>query len=376
MTTIKITEDKKEMASIGKEIVLEKPEIYTERRVKIIKDKIDEMLPEASDEEREESFYSSIYNYWLYGNNIGEEFYMGFREMMHEDKLSYLTSRNRLVYMRYLNAPEDVHYLQNKYDAYMLLKKYYGRDVIEVKDENDFGIFSEFVKKHKEFVVKPSDLGLGVGVHKESIKDYKSLKILFSKILDEGKVNKQNFPWGEKSSVILEQLIEQDEALAKLHPSSVNGIRVTTVRVDDIVHIWYPEIKIGVNGSFIDNGGQGGILAGINKETGILETDGFDEKCCSYEVHPDTQIRIKGYQIPRWNELLDTVRQLSDLLPSVRYIGWDMALTSNGWICVEGNDCGEFVQQMLYKKGMKDEFEKLISWKPKSEIWWQNPPFL
>jgi hypothetical protein len=46
-------------------------------------------------------------------------------------------------------------------------------------------------------------------------------------------------------------------------------------------------------------------------------------------------------------------------MPSMTYIGWDLALTPDGWEPVEANR-GEFVaQQMTQGRGLRKEFEKM-----------------
>ena len=46
-----------------------------------------------------------------------------------------------------------------------------------------------------------------------------------------------------------------------------------------------PFIKIGQKGSFVDNGGAGGILAQIDPKNGTIITDGKDEAYCIQRNH-------------------------------------------------------------------------------------------
>ena len=39
-----------------------------------------------------------------------------------------------------------------------------------------------------------------------------------------------------------------------------------------------------------------------------------------------------------------------------KYVGYDFALTENGWVLVEGNSLGQFVGQIAEQKGVKKKF--------------------
>ena len=67
-----------------------------------------------------------------------------------------------------------------------------------------------------------------------------------------------------------------------------------------------------------------------------------------------------GFQIPRWNEAIEFVKELVQVVPTNRYTGWDVALTDNGWIVVEGNAKGQFVWQIATRFGFKKEIEKIM----------------
>lgn len=166
-------------------------------------------------------------------------------------------------------------------------------------------------------------------------------------------------PKGCKAEYICEELIIQNEIMAALHPSSINTVRIPTVICKDGVYIFHPVLRIGINDSIVDNGGSGGILANIDTDTGVVYTAGFDESGNRYLVHPNSGIAIVGFQIPKWSEAKQLATELAYTTDN-RYIGWDLALTDNGWVMVEGNDCGEFIMQIADKVGRKKELDRLV----------------
>lgn len=384
---IYITENKEEMAIIGKSIVEEKSDIYTPLMLDKIMERIKKEHPNLNEYERQEKMYCSIYDYWVYGNDIDEEYYYKFYEKSHAEKMKYMTNRVRTVYMDYLccgDARVDtkirkqrIDLLEMKYECYKLLKPYYKRDVIEITGggHEDFKNFEQFVLEHPEFVAKPSDFCYGIGVHKVSLSDYESIEDCYNSLLKEGNDITDRHP-SRQSSIVLEELIVQCKELASLHEKSINAIRATAVRdKDGNVVVLHPWIKCGVGGQFVASAALNGFDAEIDTNTGIVISDGVSENGKIYKVHPDTGVTIKGFQIPKWDEMKQLVIELMNLIPEYGYVGWDLVLTDDGWVVMEANYSGEFIWQLIRGEGGREEFENIIGWKMDSDYWWQIRPF-
>lgn len=374
-TYLKFTEDPQEMIALGHRIVSEYDDVYKPQLMVNMRETIRHYMPDADEQSREDMLFRSIYDYWAYGNIVDEEFYLKFYEKTHEEKLEYLVNRTRLIYVNHQNSGgglDRINMLEDKYRLYQHLKPYYLRDVIVIRDDADFPEFEAFVKKHEEFVVKPSDYSYGIGVHKVSLKDFGGdIRAMFDSILAEGHEIKR-IHTSRDPRMVLEELIDQDPSLAVLHPDSVNGIRATAVRgKDNKIHIYHPWIKVGVNGTFVASAALDGFDAEIDPETGVVITDGYQENGTVYKIHPDSGITIKGFQIPKWDELVELVDQLMAELPEYGYIGWDLVLTPRGWCVMEGNYSGEFTFQLINGRGFKKEFEELIGWKYDKDFWWR-----
>ena len=261
----------------------------------------------------------------------------------------------------------------DKYRLYRRLEPYYLRDMVELRTEADYPVFEAFVNKHSVFVVKPSNYFAGHGVHKASLADFgNDVRAAFDQILGEGKEIHERHP-SRNEKMVLEELIEQDESLARLHPDSVNAIRATAVRgKDGKIHLYHPWIKVGLHGTFVASAVLNGFDAEIDPQTGIVITDGYQESGFTYEVHPESGITIKGLQIPKWAEMREFVDKLMEELPEFGYIGWDLVLTPNGWCVMEGNFYADFMFQLIHNRGYKKEFEELIGWKYEKDFWWQT----
>ena len=81
-------------------------------------------------------------------------------------------------------------------------------------------------------------------------------------------------------------------------------------------------------------------------------------------IHPITKEPIKGFKIPYWNDVIKLVKKAGLVVEGVGYVGWDIAITDNGPILIEGNvSPGSLVLQTPYArehKGMKYVAEKYL----------------
>lgn len=71
----------------------------------VLKDDVERLLPNSSWEEKENFFFHSIYDYWVYGNNIREEKFYSFYEKSDKERSEYIMFRNRFNYYHFLNNP-------------------------------------------------------------------------------------------------------------------------------------------------------------------------------------------------------------------------------------------------------------------------------
>lgn len=142
---------------------------------------------------------------------------------------------------------------------------------------------------------------------------------------------------------IVEGYLKQHPLMQQLSLNSVNTIRVVTAQTyDDIpgvekgkVHFLYGGVRMGHGDSYVDNLHSGGMIGCIDMETGIIETDGVDFANRVYEKHPDTNVQIKGFQIPYFKEVKELLQEAGKGLPG--YFGWDVAITETGPVLIEAN---------------------------------------
>ena len=266
-----------------------------------------------------------------------------------QERRAFLSSRDCFNYARRMNRIAETEIFNNKGLTYQFFEQYFRRDAVYLERESDLDAFLSYVKAHPVFVKKAVRESMGRSVERIDLNALNTdPKTLFTQ-------------WMQKGPHILEECIVQSECFRALNASSVNTVRGITFHTQHGIEAPYFFMKIGRSGSFVDNGGAGGILVGIDGQTGCLCTDGFDELNFRYEQHPDSKITFKGYQLPDIEGLKALCVRLSEQLPQVRYIGWDFAHTADGWVVVEGNGSSQIIgPQTTFKTGFRNDIERYM----------------
>ena len=294
-----------------------------------------------------------IFSMFAYGILPDEHYMFRFEDLSPAGKSKFITDKITVANLHKLNDYSYLRLFNNKYETYKVYGEYYRREMLKLTGEDDRADFRSFAVRNPIFVRKGETGACGRGIAKFDIADYPSIETLFDKFMDEV---------AQTGPVVVEELIKQSEKMASLNPTSVNTVRLLTLLADDGSVIYkYPFIKIGRNGTFVDNGGAGGLLAMIDEESGIINTKGVAESGESFTVHPDTSSPIPGFALPDWQGALELGRKLAPITPRVRYIGWDIANTERGWVVVEGNFASMFVgQQICDQVGKRGEFCEIV----------------
>lgn len=142
---------------------------------------------------------------------------------------------------------------------------------------------------------------------------------------------------------IVQARIRNLSAISAIWPEALNTMRVLAVRGPD----GEPFVARAVHrfGSSstprVDNWSAGGLSAAIDLETGVLGRAAAFPKSGQtvwHDRHPDSHAAIAGVTVPRWSEAQALALRAMRALPGANWVGWDIAVTPEGVILVEGND--------------------------------------
>lgn len=255
---------------------------------------------------------------------------------------TYLTrGRNNAIVVKYCDK-SALHYFMNKDEFNTRFNSYLKRDWIKVNGADKEDVI-RFMEKHPTFMAKPIGGGCGWGIEKINTADYSSLEEVYARVSH------------KDADFELEEVICQHEAVSKVHPHSINTVRIVTVVTDEngnsvldtpkeergnlklIPHIIAAYFRIG-NGKFVDNFNSGGMTAPVDVSTGVVSQVAIDKKKNAYTNHPLTGAPIKGFQFPYWQEALALCEKACQEIPEMGYVGWDVAFTPDGPVFVEANE--------------------------------------
>lgn len=281
-----------------------------------------------------------------------EVFMYNYIALSPEKRREFVPEYEKNIFCDRVNDYDGSKVFDSKWRSYCVFKQYYKRecclltnDLLRKGGKDIIG----FLKKNRDFIFKPDSNASGRGI-----------VVIRSASFEESVDRLRAVMENRRGSFIIEELIEQNLLMGRFHPSSVNSLRIRTFRFDDRVEILPSNMRIGQGDSVVDNTGQGGISAAID-ENGYIFT-ACDEAGIRYDTHPDSGERIIGERVPFWEDAVSFVKRLASVIPTVRYVGWDIALTNDGWVMIEGNDKGMFVGiQKPRQEGFRPNLNRILS---------------
>jgi len=171
---------------------------------------------------------------------------------------------------------------------------------------------------------------------------------------------------------VIEEAIQQHPDLNKINPHSVNTIRLITFLCrDGKVALLAGMLKASTSKIPVDNFNLGGIAIGIDLDSGRLKQKGFvkfyspdsviDNRKSTdpatiqkvlkdikemqtrhpgrtFDKHPLTGFVFENFQLPFWQEVVDTAVRAQQVFYHGKAVAWDIAVTPNGPVILEGNE--------------------------------------
>lgn len=244
-----------------------------------------------------------------------------FHLLKHRDRITYMTHPKSNHIAQLVNQKPFRHHFADKSEFVQVFKQYVGRETIDVREASAPELKS-FVEKHGSVIVKVTDSDGGQGIERKDAADIPDYDVFREQLL-------------EQKQFLVEQIIPQHEEMSALNSSSVNSLRIVSYFDGTDVHVLARVLKMG-NGGVIDNFAHGGMYTMLD-EHGIGLHAAFDILGDAYEIHPISGIRIPGFQVPMYDKVLELVDEVSRVIPEIPYVGWDIAISPDRPVVIEGN---------------------------------------
>lgn len=227
-----------------------------------------------------------------YGFIPSEYIAFGLVDKKPDERREFCSDLDTNVFGYTVNNIVEVQKILNKASSANKYQKLLKRDYLIISNKTEFESFHSFVSNHQVFVKKKVFSSMGKGVELIDIKGIANSEAdYFEKLISSG-------TW------LLEERVIQRKEMGCFNESSVNTVRCMTFKTRDGIVVPCCFMRTGRNGAFVNNGGSGGLLMGIDVTNGVVDTDALDEYGVKYETHPYSGIAFKGFVIPEWGELL------------------------------------------------------------------------
>ena len=162
---------------------------------------------------------------------------------------------------------------------------------------------------------------------------------------------------------ILQDTLKQHPVMNELNPYSVNTIRIVTINKGEKPYVLTALLRVGTKKSgSVDNWAAGGLAIGCTDD-GYLKEYGFYKPIhgTKTNTHPDTNIKFSNFKIPMYEQVVKLVVEAHKHLYNMHSIGWDVAISENGPVLIEGNDNWEISLMQAADRSLKSDWENAIS---------------
>lgn len=252
-----------------------------------------------------------------------------FYNLTDEQRDTYLTRfRSKKLISQY-NDETYAHIFDNKDEFNKVFKDYIGResiDMLEASRDEVVEFYNHKKEQNQKIFAKMRDLTCGRGAELLDPDNFDDEEAFYEYVKAKG--------FGT-----LEDCIVNHPDLAKVYPYSVNCMRMITLIGDDgKPHLIYAVQKFGNNKRIVDNYGVHGP---VDLEDGTFLYPAHPGETTSdklYTEHPFSGYPLIGFKTPYFKEAKEMVLNAAMVVPQMRYIGWDVAITPTGPAIIEGNN--------------------------------------
>ena len=189
---------------------------------------------------------------------------------------------------------------------------------------------------------KPVDAAFGKGARRWHIQPNGRYRAEDGSVVSQDELLDQLKRQSEARPVLLQLRVANHDRLRTLCGDALVSLRIVTMRPPDAQARYIIGCISLPLGDVIGSNSRFSVLpAPIDENTGRLGA-AFNRKDLAkimepVPVHPLTDERIEGFQLPHWDQAVALALEAHETLPTIALVGWDIALTSAGPVIIEGN---------------------------------------
>ncbi len=219
------------------------------------------------------------------------------------------------------DAPASRGIFQDKIEFNKVFDRFLKRRWLDVREASVDDV-REFVQTAGTVMGKVPFSNSGHGVHRHIASEIDDWDAFRTQLLDEGQT-------------LLEEYVVQHPVLAEICPGTANTTRVTTFFDGETTHILSMAQKFG-RGEASDQQTFGGFYTMLDLQ-GKSRGRGYDSHNNVHERHPESGVSIPEYQLPLMETVHPFIDEVARVVPDVKYVGWDIVMSADGPVLIEGN---------------------------------------
>lgn len=277
----------------------------------------------------------------LYGTDVdGYALHYGRKEKRKEPK-EYLSHLEFAAMIDTGFTEETFQLFQDKGELFEKLGPFCGREGLYLKRKDQLQECIRFLTGHRDLMLKPVREYGGYGIRHilvEAGNEEKTAEELLNQL-----------------PCLLEERVNQSDRMAWLNPSSVNTMRVVTFRGEQESELIMTALRVGREGSIVDNYSSGGLFVKVDPDTHKTVPFSTGNSITSDSaIHPDSGKDLSGFEVPDWEGAMELVRKAAGVFPPDAHIfGWDLAHTDRGWLVIEVNSTPGDIQDFAGPQATK-----------------------
>lgn len=267
-----------------------------------------------------------VADYLLANLLLGFNAYEYFRLLAYQNGWAYrnrcITTRRLNRIARRLNRRDQARYLNDKACFAQHWQAYFGRPCCCLP-QSPRSVFCETFASCSRLMVKPLSGTGGRGIRIVDVEG--DPDAVYDRLTR------------EQEPLLVEAYMAQQGLLHEMNPSSLNSVRVITIRRDGRAEIVAATLRVGGAGEILDNLHAHGVGYTVDPCSGRVGR-GIDAGGRCYSRHPGTGFPVEGSVIPGW----ERVRQLCCAAhlhapQGLNLIGWDVCVSDDRLCLIEGN---------------------------------------
>lgn len=287
-------------------------------------EKLNKLATDIAARNNKSKFYvkcDMIKNFIQYGIGYTDYLKSDFINLTKEEKKTHVTTKSYYKLLKYLNKHSHIVTMNDKLLFDKLFTKYLKRDIIDMRFAT-LEEFKEFTKNKKVLFAKPqADFG-GHGIEKIVLKDVKNLEKLYKDLR-------------KKKLFVVEEEVKQCKTLQKLNPHAVNPFRVVTLVKDGKAYVVGNALRINIHDQIVVGCDDTYMRLG---EDGKISSRVINDYAVEFDENPNTGVKFKDLVFPGVKEAFEMCKEAALVVPEIRYVGWDVVLTDDGPLLLEGNE--------------------------------------